>query len=629
MYEEVIKDINELKRSAQDSAVKTLVEALSPRISEFIEKQIVGSLDGSDFGGGDSLGDPFADENAKDEVDTEMSVDLSVDPLVSKNQPKDIVSDEGPVDVSLPAEDKEIDVYDMDDETIGILSSVQLNSELADEENEFGKRIRAVENKIRNFNKKNASLREISSTLIRVNDMYKYAKRNFPLQETYLKTLARNQRMLEELRTKMNKLDEDVTIKLSGLPEDLDLSDLGVSLESGEDEEVEDETSSDDLDLGDDSEDDGESGDGVPASDDSDDSGDDESDDEELNFESEDLSDDDIIEIDEASFKRELSRMVESKNVIRTASWPAGHGPGKVSSKFAEKTQDPFKVKLSAGRPSTSKVWGVPAKTQDPLKVKLSEVDDTPEGEELDECDANMEGEDHDMLEMDDMPHDLPESVQKSFRIQTQLQSEAKKRASNAKKYYEKALSEAKYYTGIANACKSKKDHAGYKRANDQVSKRKSAMKDLRESFTFFAKKHNEAVAQKKSLVESAKRSKNSSLNENKNLKQKLTETNLFNTKLMYTNKVLRNENFSKKVQADIIERLDEATSPREVKVIYESLVSTLTSAIKKEKIVESTGSSSRPSTSGSPSGMLTEGQAFEADRWAKLAGINKLFKRI
>lgn len=604
MYEEVIKDINELKRSAQDSAVKTLVEALSPRISEFIEKQIVGSLDGSDFGGGDSLGDPFADENAKDEVDTEMSVDLSVDPLVSKNQPKDIVSDEGPVDVSLPAEDKEIDVYDMDDETIGILSSVQLNSELADEENEFGKRIRAVENKIRNFNKKNASLREISSTLIRVNDMYKYAKRNFPLQETYLKTLARNQRMLEELRTKMNKLDEDVTIKLSGLPEDLDLSDLGVSLESGEDEEVEDETSSDDLDLGDDSEDDGESGDGVPASDDSDDSGDDESDDEELNFESEDLSDDDIIEIDEASFKRELSRMVESKNKKPEKPSPAGHGPGKVSSKFAEKTQDPF-------------------------KVKLSEVDDTPEGEELDECDANMEGEDHDMLEMDDMPHDLPESVQKSFRIQTQLQSEAKKRASNAKKYYEKALSEAKYYTGIANACKSKKDHAGYKRANDQVSKRKSAMKDLRESFTFFAKKHNEAVAQKKSLVESAKRSKNSSLNENKNLKQKLTETNLFNTKLMYTNKVLRNENFSKKVQADIIERLDEATSPREVKVIYESLVSTLTSAIKKEKIVESTGSSSRPSTSGSPSGMLTEGQAFEADRWAKLAGINKLFKRI
>lgn len=604
MYEEVIKDINELKRSAQDSAVKTLVEALSPRISEFIEKQIVGSLDGSDFGGGDSLGDPFADENAKDEVDTEMSVDLSVDPLVSKNQPEDIVSDEGPVDVSLPAEDKEIDVYDMDDETIGILSSVQLNSELADEENEFGKRIRAVENKIRNFNKKNASLREISSTLIRVNDMYKYAKRNFPLQETYLKTLARNQRMLEELRTKMNKLDEDVTIKLSGLPEDLDLSDLGVSLESGEDEEVEDETSSDDLDLGDDSEDDGESGDGVPASDDSDDSGDDESDDEELNFESEDLSDDDIIEIDEASFKRELSRMVESKNKKSEKPSPAGHGPGKVSSKFAEKTQDPF-------------------------KVKLSEVDDTPEGEELDECDANMEGEDHDMLEMDDMPHDLPESVQKSFRIQTQLQSEAKKRASNAKKYYEKALSEAKYYTGIANACKSKKDHAGYKRANDQVSKRKSAMKDLRESFTFFAKKHNEAVAQKKSLVESAKRSKNSSLNENKNLKQKLTETNLFNTKLMYTNKVLRNENFSKKVQADIIERLDEATSPREVKVIYESLVSTLTSAIKKEKIVESTGSSSRPSTSGSPSGMLTEGQAFEADRWAKLAGINKLFKRI
>jgi hypothetical protein len=104
-----------------------------------------------------------------------------------------------------------------------------------------------------------------------------------------------------------------------------------------------------------------------------------------------------------------------------------------------------------------------------------------------------------------------------------------------------------------------------------------------------------------------------------------LAETNLFNAKLLFTNKLLQNESLTKRQKAEVIERLDEAKNEREVKLVYESLVKTLAGT--PAKITESAdrgviGSSSRPARPASATNTLNEG--FESDRWARLAGIVK-----
>jgi len=85
---------------------------------------------------------------------------------------------------------------------------------------------------------------------------------------------------------------------------------------------------------------------------------------------------------------------------------------------------------------------------------------------------------------------------------------------------------------------------------------------------------------------------------------------------------LLQNESLTARQKASAIERLDEAQSIREVKLVYESIVKAL--GREKSKINESArggvGSSSRPVSSGGAT-LLNEGAIV--DRWAKLAGIN------
>jgi len=110
-------------------------------------------------------------------------------------------------------------------------------------------------------------------------------------------------------------------------------------------------------------------------------------------------------------------------------------------------------------------------------------------------------------------------------------------------------------------------------------------------------------------------------------LREKLAEVNLFNAKLLFTNKLLQNESLTKRQKAEVIERLDEAQNVREAKLVYESLVKALQGGSSGRTVTESTargviGSSSRPVRPAATASALNEG--FEADRWAKLAGIIK-----
>jgi hypothetical protein len=109
-------------------------------------------------------------------------------------------------------------------------------------------------------------------------------------------------------------------------------------------------------------------------------------------------------------------------------------------------------------------------------------------------------------------------------------------------------------------------------------------------------------------------------------LRKKLKETELFNAKLLYTNKLLQSDEMTSKQKLMVAERLDEAKSLREVKLIYNSLVDLLKNA--KKTTNESTrrlkrvlGSSSRPTRTSSTTNL---NESVEAQRWAKLAGLNQ-----
>ena len=132
--------------------------------------------------------------------------------------------------------------------------------------------------------------------------------------------------------------------------------------------------------------------------------------------------------------------------------------------------------------------------------------------------------------------------------------------------------------------------------------------KQLGEAYNFYARKFNESVARSarlKGLLAEATRNGRTqngasgrSADETSDLRTKLAETNLFNAKLLFTNKLLQNESLTKRQKAEVIERLDEARNEREVKLVYESLVKTLQGS--PAKLTESSdrgviGSSSRP----------------------------------
>ena len=107
---------------------------------------------------------------------------------------------------------------------------------------------------------------------------------------------------------------------------------------------------------------------------------------------------------------------------------------------------------------------------------------------------------------------------------------------------------------------------------------------------------------------------------ENRTLKRKLSEMNLFNAKLLYVNKLMQNRNVSSKQQRAIVEALDSAKTVREAKLVYDSL----TRSLKKKSLSEGStgrrvlGSSSRPTRRGSSS----VNESVQEKRWAVLAGI-------
>lgn len=108
-----------------------------------------------------------------------------------------------------------------------------------------------------------------------------------------------------------------------------------------------------------------------------------------------------------------------------------------------------------------------------------------------------------------------------------------------------------------------------------------------------------------------------------KQLQTILSEVNLLNAKLLYTNKLFRNFELSEGQKMKVIENFDRASNTREVKLVFTTLAESFNKPTAKRVVKESFAS--KPAASTAPSKETTQvlSEGFElANRWKKLAGL-------
>jgi len=640
LYEEAIADVKKLKEIAEDNAKRAVIEAVAPRIRELIEKELL-EESSADMSAEDDHDDKNHDKILTDDPtkkgpeakNNEMS--MSIGELTSEEDEKKVEEDQTASEVTL-------------EDVMEIIASKSKNETLR----EFEEKLRYVEKMIDSLSSIEQSMKEsksfenkVSSLEETISELYEHANTRIVSSTQKLSCNLKIQNCLKKLEKlqeiKMKKrngrLDEEtISIELTGVPDDVDLESLGVNLVSGGGEEEDEEAGEDMEDLG------GEEEGGEDMEDlggDDEEGDEDEEDMEEMSMpntpqtESRRLNDNLIVEIDEGMLRREIARM----KAIREEAVPSTKGEAPGSDEFddfgdAEEEGEPLEMTLSevdevdevdeaAMTDETYEAYGVEGEAADrtdssPAAVNRREQyaqtkkqGDSPVNE------ADKDEEDEEAEKSADEAAKC-ESIRRQMVAELKLQESLRARARGAARLYE--------------ASKAKFNKTRTLSERKEIARHGDAHKA---AYTGFAKRYNESVKRFNKLSEAlaeAKRPSNVRSNSNVKpgasagdvqLRNKLAETNLLNAKLMFTNKLLQSEALTSRQKSQVIAQLDEAATLREVKLVYESLAKTLAAPRKPVTEGRVLGSSSQATRSASAQS-LNEG--YEAERWAKLAGIAK-----
>ena len=107
-----------------------------------------------------------------------------------------------------------------------------------------------------------------------------------------------------------------------------------------------------------------------------------------------------------------------------------------------------------------------------------------------------------------------------------------------------------------------------------------------------------------------------------RSLKATINEVNLLNAKLLFSNKLFRNNNLKESQKMKVIETFDRASSVREVKLVYSTLAESLSGYTPKRKTRVTEGFASKTTKSTAPAkGVIVESNNFSS-RMKKLAGL-------
>lgn len=107
-------------------------------------------------------------------------------------------------------------------------------------------------------------------------------------------------------------------------------------------------------------------------------------------------------------------------------------------------------------------------------------------------------------------------------------------------------------------------------------------------------------------------------------MKSTISEVNLLNAKLLYTNKLFRNFELTEGQKMKVIENFDRAGNTREVKLVFSTLAESFNRPTAKKRVVKESYAS-KPAASTAPKKETTQvlSEGFElANRWKKLAGL-------
>ena len=104
-------------------------------------------------------------------------------------------------------------------------------------------------------------------------------------------------------------------------------------------------------------------------------------------------------------------------------------------------------------------------------------------------------------------------------------------------------------------------------------------------------------------------------------LNNNLSEVNLLNAKLLYLNKIFRNNNLTEAQKVNVIAAFDKATSAKEVKLVYETLNESIVTKKQDTTIKESKGFASKAAGNSTKGEVINE-VSEQVRRMQKLAGI-------
>lgn len=585
LYEEALADVKQLKEVAESNAKRAIIETVTPKIRDLIEKQLLGEM-----------------SEEVDEIDGVTGALDVTHPNVGGS------SDVPRSDVPPPGEKTEESQYEVTSESIETLLpfSAQAKPIMEDRAElkvyELAERTDELVSTSADKKVTEVFTNKINETIQEIEDMYSYLQESIDSSrksklENKLENCFEILNAVKESTMRMKDLvsesnlteDQELTLKLTGLPDDVELDKLNIDLVS--DEEGEEavgampptEPGGEEM-LG--------SEPPLPSE----------------NYGLDELDEDEVVEISESMLKQEIARM---KKFAESGVAPVtAHG---------EKMSDDVLSNFGGGEECGEPWLDGEVSTND--KDNMVKQGVVKEADELDEDDDMDDDDDDDMDEvagdlkgkMDD--DHLPEA-KKALAAAGKALAEARNRSEAAAKKFNEAKATFVKHKGGKHEQKARnlaeKAHKSYvaakaavTEATDKVADAKKVLKEALENSA------TRQLAESKAAVES--------------LRKQLVETNLLNAKLIHANKLLQSEGLTAKQKAVIIDKLDEAQNLREVKLVYESLVKALNGDRKPMKegadrqVVA--GSSSRPTK---PSGAGTLNEGYETARWAKLAGLSK-----
>lgn len=521
IYEQAVSDTKRYVEVAEEKAKASLLRSVMPQIRQLIESEIVGT---------------DAEELADDldvqvtEPDASGNVVLTVTPAVQAQTPTEslpnAVKQEPAIVPLIPAPPApsipDATVSDVsDDEEDNVLQDDTTSADFEGAVTEAcAKASRLLNSKIaKRSSAYSAHLQELKMQMA---DMYTQINADDAMHDMTRKRLS------EALERGLAKLavgeigmaktlrENDISLKLTGMPEDVNFDDIGVEIETdseaSSDQDGDDDSSESDADAS------AESGDEAETSSDDDETLDFGSDEDKNEAADVSSDDDEMIEIDESDIRAELARM---RAMREAEARPDNRGMG----------------------PGDADVFG----------------DGEEEGDPLTDIDVVTE-----------------RNVSKLRSLKTEAL-----RKGNIKLYRE-CRARLETLSRVSPASRGRVRPAN--------------------------------IAAKRPTVTSR------SLSE---AKTQLAEANLNNAQLAYANKLLLRSDLSNSQKRDSLVRLSRAKTVREVKVIFESIVSLLdgrTTLTESRVASRRMGAASRTTGSG---GSSTITESVDAARWSVLAGLN------